>query len=194
LLPSAAWSGFVGSVGLAALPEPAAPPLLISTIVPVIAIYFARFRQLLFNQTYNSLHSTLTSLPITPGPFTVKAHPQPEITNETITIEGVALKVAGNQQAEKALVWSGSGTASSLSINGTGFGEFDGPWATFHLLDSYTWTGDSSGYHLTWPVKGFGSQQAKIDGKPLVAEFDLDSGNGPLFQRGSLAGLKCPAH
>jgi hypothetical protein len=44
-----------------------------------------------------------------------------------------------------------------------------------------------------WQVKGFGGQQAKINGKPLVAEFELDSGNVPFFQRGYLAGLKCPA-
>src|SRR6185437_6819920 len=32
------------------------------------AIYFARFRQMLFDQAYNSLHSTLTALPASPGP------------------------------------------------------------------------------------------------------------------------------
>jgi hypothetical protein len=64
----------------------------------------------------------------------------------------------------------------------------------FHLFDNYTWTGDSNGYHLLWQVKGFGGQQAKINGKPLVAEFDLDSGNVPLFQHGFLGGMKCPAH
>src|ERR1035438_8052959 len=39
LLPSSAWSGGLGDAGLLivpALPEPAAPPLLISTIVPEI--------------------------------------------------------------------------------------------------------------------------------------------------------------
>jgi len=126
--------------------------------------------------------------------FTVKAHPQPEIANETITIEGQPLKVAGNKQGSKAFVWSGAGGAASLAINGTSFGEFDGPWATFHLFDNYTWSGDPSGYHLSWQVRGFGGQQAKINGKPLVAEFDLDAGNVPLFQRGYLGGLKCSAH
>lgn len=32
------------------------------------AVYFARFRQLLFDQTYNSLHATMASLPNAPGP------------------------------------------------------------------------------------------------------------------------------
>lgn len=39
-VPSSAWSGLVGDAGLVmvpALPEPAAPPLLINTIVPEIA-------------------------------------------------------------------------------------------------------------------------------------------------------------
>lgn len=126
--------------------------------------------------------------------FTVKAHPQPEITSEILTIEGQPLKVAGNQQAEKAFVWSGAGGEASLSINGTSFGEFQGPWAAFRLFDYYNWTADASGYHLSWPVRGFGGQQAKINGKPLVADFDLEAGSVPLFQRGYLAGLKCPAH
>ena len=126
--------------------------------------------------------------------FTVKAHPQPEISSETLTIEGQPLKVAGNHDGAKAFVWSGSGGEASLSINGTSFGEFQGPWAAFRLFDYYNWTAGPSGYHLSWPVRGFGGQQAKINGKPLVAEFDLDSGNVPLFQRGYLAGLKCPAH
>ena len=126
--------------------------------------------------------------------FTVRAHPQPEISSEVLTIEGQPLKVAGNQQGEKTFVWSGSGGDASLSINGTSFGEFQGPWAAFRLFDYYNWTGDAAGYHLSWPVRGFGGQQAKINGKPLVAEFDLDSGSVPLFQRGYLAALKCPAH
>jgi hypothetical protein len=126
--------------------------------------------------------------------FTVKAHPQAEITTETITIEGQSLTVAGNHQGDKAYVWSGAGGEASLSINETSYGEFQGPWAAFRLFDNYAWTGDSSGYHLTWPVKGFGGQQATIKGKPLVADFDLESGGVPLFQRGYLAGMKCPAH
>jgi type VI protein secretion system component VasK len=124
----------------------------------------------------------------------VKAHPQAEITTETLMIEGQPLKVAGNQQGDKQYVWSGTGGEASLSINETSYGEFQGPWAAFHLFDNYTWTGDSSGYHLTWPVKGFSGQQATIKGKPLVADFDLESGGVPFFQRGFLAGMKCPAH
>ncbi len=126
--------------------------------------------------------------------FTVKAHPQPEISSETLTIEGQPLKVAGNHDGEKAFVWSGAGGEASLSINGTSFGEFQGPWAAFRLFDYYNWTAGPSGYHLSWPVRGFGGQQAKINGKPLIAEFDLDSGSVPLFQRAYLAALKCPAH
>jgi type VI protein secretion system component VasK len=126
--------------------------------------------------------------------FTVNAHPQPEIANEILTLEGQSLKVAGNQRGSKAFAWSGAGGAASLAINGTSEGEFDGPWAAFHLFDNYTWTGDSAGYHLVWQVKGFGGQQAKINGKPLVAEFDLDSGDVPLFQHGYLSALKCSAH
>jgi type VI protein secretion system component VasK len=126
--------------------------------------------------------------------FSVKAHPQPEISSETLTIEGQPLKVAGNHDGEKGFVWSGAGGEASLSINGTSFGEFQGPWAAFRLFDYYNWTAGPAGYHLSWPVRGFGGQQAKINGKPLVAEFDLDSGNIPLFQRNYLAALKCPAH
>ena len=126
--------------------------------------------------------------------FTVKAHPQPEISSETLTIEGQPLKVAGNHDGEKAFIWSGAGGEASLSINGTSFGEFQGPWAAFRLFDYYNWTAGPSGYHLSWPVRGFGGQQAKINGKPLIAEFDLDSGSVPLFQRGYLSALKCPAH
>ncbi|MGH9575642.1 MAG: ImcF-related family protein [Candidatus Acidiferrales bacterium] len=126
--------------------------------------------------------------------FIVKAHPQPEISSETLTIEGQPLKVAGNHDGEKAFVWSGAGGEASLSINGTSFGEFQGPWAAFRLFDYYNWTAGPTGYHLSWPVRGFGGQQAKINGKPLVAEFDLDSGNIPLFQRSYLTALKCPAH
>ncbi len=36
LLPSSAWSGSLGEVGLDPQPEPAAPPLLIITIVPTM--------------------------------------------------------------------------------------------------------------------------------------------------------------
>ncbi|HXA56949.1 MAG TPA: ImcF-related family protein, partial [Candidatus Acidoferrum sp.] len=126
--------------------------------------------------------------------FTVKAHPQPEIASQILTIEGQPLKVAGNQQGSKSFAWTGAGGENSLTINSTTYGEYEGPWAVFHLFDNYTWTGDASGYHLLWQVKGFGGQQAKINGKPLVAEFDLDAGNVPLFQHGFLAGMKCPAH
>lgn len=126
--------------------------------------------------------------------FTVTAYPQPEITSQVLTIEGQSLRVAGNQQGDKQFTWTGTGGESSLAINGTTYGEFQEPWAAFHLFDKYTWTGDSAGYHLTWNVPGFGGQQAKINGKPLVASFDLNSGNVPFFQHGFLSGLKCPAH
>jgi type VI protein secretion system component VasK len=126
--------------------------------------------------------------------FAVKAHPQPEISSETLTLEGQSLKLNGvNQQGVKAFTWTGAGGEASLSINGTSFGGYEGPWAAFHLFDNYSWTSGGAGYHIAWPVKGFGGQEAKINGKPLVAEFELDSGNVPLFQHGYLADLKCPA-
>jgi len=125
--------------------------------------------------------------------FTVKAHPQQEITTEVLTIEGQPLQVAGNEQGSKTIAWSGSGGESSLSINGISYGQFGGPWAAFHLFDNYTWTPMGTGFHLSWPVRGFGGQPARINGKAVVAEFDLESGSVPLFQRGYFSPLKCPA-
>jgi type VI protein secretion system component VasK len=126
--------------------------------------------------------------------FTLRAHPQPEISTEVITIEGQALKVAGNEQGSKTFTWAGNGAEASLSINGVSYGQFSGPWAAFHLFDNYTWTSAPAGFHLVWQVRGFGGQAATINGKPLVAQFDLESGNVPLFERGYLSALKCPAH
>ena len=124
--------------------------------------------------------------------FTLKAHPEPEISTEVITIEGQSLKVAGNEQSSKTFTWSGNGAEAGLSINGVSYGQFSGLWAAFHLFDNYAWSYAPAGFHLTWQVRGFGGQVATINGKPLVAQFDLEAGDVPLFERGYLSALKCP--
>jgi type VI secretion system protein ImpL len=124
--------------------------------------------------------------------FTLKAHVPEGKTSESVTIDGQELKLTGTAPSSKTFTWTGSPAGATLTMSGETYGQYPGPWGVFRLFNEYTWGRTTTGFHLEWPIRGQSGQIVRYNGKDEVAEFELESASVPLFQRGFIAGLRCP--
>ena len=118
--------------------------------------------------------------------------PEPE-TEETVSIDGTELRLAPGPAKGQAFTWSGSPAGAVFTLSGKTPGQYSGTWGVFRLFYQFTWTRTSNGFHLEWPVQGLGGQITQYKGKNEVVEFELETPGVPLFQRGQLSTLRCPA-
>ena len=124
--------------------------------------------------------------------FTLKARVPDGKTSESVMIDGQELKPTGIAPSAKTFTWTGGAAGATLTLSGETYGQYPGPWGAFKLFNEYIWTRTSTGFHLEWPIRGQSGQIVQYNGKNEVAEFELESASVPLFQRGFIAGLKCP--
>jgi type VI secretion system protein ImpL len=125
--------------------------------------------------------------------FNLRAHVPDGKTSETVTIDGQELKLTGTAPSTKTFTWTGTPAGATLTLSGETYGQYPGPWGVFRLFNEYTWTPTSVGFHLEWPIRGQSGQIVQYNGKDEVAEFELESVSVPLFKRGYIEGMKCPA-
>ena len=118
--------------------------------------------------------------------------PEPE-TEETVSIDGTELRLAPGAAKSQTFTWSGSPAGAVFTLSGKTPGQYTGTWGVFRLFYQFNWTRTSSGFHLDWPVQGLGGQIVQYKGKNEVVEFELETPGVPLFERGQLSGLRCPA-
>jgi type VI protein secretion system component VasK len=125
--------------------------------------------------------------------FSLKATVPQHMTGETVRIDGQTLNVVGNGQNAQSLTWPGHVGEAELTISDLTYGQSTGTWAAFRLFQNYNWSPVAGGYRLDGQLLGPGGQIVKFKGEPVVVEFELMTNGVPLFERGYLAGLKCPA-
>jgi len=125
--------------------------------------------------------------------FSLKATVPQHMTGETVRIDGQALNVVGNGQNTQSFTWPGHVGEAELTISDLTYGQSTGTWAAFRLFQNYNWSPVAGGYRLDGQLLGPGGQIVKFKGEPVVVEFELMTNGVPLFERGYLAGLKCPA-
>jgi type VI protein secretion system component VasK len=92
-------------------------------------------------------------------------------------------------------VWPGPGTRSfrlSLRLAGgttTEAQSYDGPWSVFKFFSQ---ADHSSGTVFSWTVtSGRDQQPQKINGKPLVYDFNVATNGPAVFSKEFLSRLKC---
>jgi len=124
--------------------------------------------------------------------FALKARVPAGETSESVAIDGQEMKLTGTATNTKTFTWSGSLTGATLTLSGKTYSQFPGSWGAFKLFYQYTWTRTPAGFQLAWPVPGQGGQIVQYNGKNEVVEFELETASVPLFQRGYIAGLRCP--
>ena len=125
--------------------------------------------------------------------FSLKATVPQHMTGETVRIDGQTLSVVGNGQNTQSFTWPGRVGEAELTISDLTYGQSTGTWAAFRLFQNYTWSPIPGGYRLQGQLLGPGGQVVKFKGEPVLVEFELLTSGVPLFQRGYLAGLRCPA-
>jgi type VI protein secretion system component VasK len=118
--------------------------------------------------------------------------PEPE-TEETVSIDGTELRLAPGTGKSQTFIWSGSPAGAVFTLSGKTPGQYTGTWGVFRLFYQFNWTRTPGGFHLEWPVQGLGGQIVQYKGKNEVVEFELETPGVPLFERGQLLGLRCPA-
>ncbi len=124
--------------------------------------------------------------------FALKARVPAGETSESVAIDGQEMKLTGSATNTKTFTWSGSPTGATLTLSGKTYSQFPGSWGAFKLFYQYTWTRTPTSFQLAWPVPGQGGQIVQYNGKNEVVEFELETASVPLFQRGYIAGLRCP--
>jgi len=118
--------------------------------------------------------------------------PEPE-TEETVSIDGTELRLTPGAGKSQAFTWSGSPAGAVFTLSGKTPGQYTGTWGVFRLFYQFNWTRSANGFHLEWPVQGLGGQIVQYQGKNEVVEFELETVGVPIFQRGQLSALRCPA-
>jgi len=126
-------------------------------------------------------------------PFTLKGRVPEGYINEEASINGQVLKASGSSTATQQFAWPGDQSGATLKLNGISFAQYSGLWGAFQFFQDYSWTRTATGYHLEWTPRGQGDRPVQFNGKNVVVEFELESAGVPLFQRGFISGLKCPA-
>lgn len=124
--------------------------------------------------------------------FTLKARAPEGETSEGVAIDGQELKLTGTTSKAQAFTWSGSPAGATLTLSGKTYGQYPGPWGAFRFFNEFNWMRTSTGFHLEWTLHGQSGQPVQINGKNEIVEFDFELPSVPLFQRGFIAGLKCP--
>jgi type VI protein secretion system component VasK len=125
--------------------------------------------------------------------FTLRAHVPEGETSEGVAIDGQELKLTGASSKAQAFNWSGNPAGATLTLSGKTYGQYPGPFGTFRFFREFTWVPTSTGFHLEWALHGQGGQPVQINGRNEIVEFELESANIPLFQRGFVSSLRCPA-
>jgi type VI secretion system protein ImpL len=125
--------------------------------------------------------------------FTLKARAPEGESSEGVAIDGQDLKVTGTASSTKTFTWSGTPSGATLTLSGKTYGHYPGPWGAFQFFHEYTWMHTPTGFHLEWTLRGQSGQTVQLNGKSVVVEFELEAASVPLFERGFIAGLKCPA-
>ncbi len=147
----------------------------------------------LVNQAVNIQHALYAGNSTQPQfEFTLAARAPDGESSEVVTIDGQDLSAPTTATSAKIITWPGSAAGASLILSGKSYGRYFGPWGAFRIFQDYTWTRTGRGFHLEWVVRGQSGQPVELNGKNEVVAFDIESVGVPLFERGYLAGLKCP--
>ena len=125
--------------------------------------------------------------------FTLEARAPEGESSEVVTIDGQDLSAPATATSAQIIAWPGFPAGASLTLSGKSYGRYSGTWGAFRFFQDYTWTRTKTGFHLEWIVRGQGGQTVQLNGRNEVVEFDIQSVSVPLFERGYLAGLRCPA-
>ncbi|HVO97607.1 MAG TPA: ImcF-related family protein [Bryobacteraceae bacterium] len=110
-----------------------------------------------------------------------------------VTVNGDTQKMKGG--AQHGFVWPGGGTRNfrlSLRLAGgttTEAQSYDGPWSVFRFFSQADHT---TGSVFSWTVtSGRDQQPQKINGRPLVYDFNVATDGPAVFSKEFLSRLKC---
>ena len=130
--------------------------------------------------------------------YTLKPQKSDQIDQFMLTVNGDSSQLAGG--AAKSFQWPGGPTRNlKLSLKLAGGTSFDLPsrdglWSVFRFFaDADRTTNTGAGYDFFWNFRqGQAGGGPSINGRPLVYEFNLETGGAPaVFSKDFLAGLKC---
>jgi type VI secretion system protein ImpL len=116
----------------------------------------------------------------------------PDLPAGKVTIDGQSMDIPANGQGSKTFTWPGTPGEARIDIENFSYGN-KGPWAAFRLFETIPWTPITGGYRLSGYLKGTGDQPLEYLGKPVNLQFEIDTQSEPIFRKGYLSALRCPA-
>lgn len=116
----------------------------------------------------------------------------PDLPAGKVTIDGQSMAIPANGQGSNTFTWPGTPGEAQIDIENFSYGN-KGPWAAFRLFETIPWTPVAGGYRLSGYLKGTGDQPLQYLGKPVNLQFEIETQSAPIFRKGYLSTLRCPA-
>jgi type VI secretion system protein ImpL len=123
--------------------------------------------------------------------FSLKAF-FPDLPAGKVTLDGQTMTIVANGQGSKEFSWPGSTGEAEIDIESVSYAH-KGPWAAFRLFEPFNWSPVEGGYRLTGYLKGAGDEPLYYAGKRINLQFEFQTRDEPIFRKGYLSSLHCPA-